>query len=98
VGGLSLPQAPLPAGAGALALEPPRPANARDAAQQFEALLLAQIMRSERESGNGWLGSGGDATGESAIDFAEQQLALLLSRQGGLGLAGLISSGLEPRR
>ena len=55
-------------------------------------------MRSERESGNGWLGSGGDATGESAIDFAEQQLALLLSRQGGLGLAGLISSGLEPRR
>jgi Rod binding domain-containing protein len=98
VEGLSQLQAPLPAGAGALALEPAHPANARDAAQQFEALLLAQIMRSERESGNGWLGSGGDATGESAIDFAEQQLALLLSRQGGLGLAGLISSGLEPRR
>jgi Rod binding domain-containing protein len=98
VEGLSPLQAPLPAGASALTVEPARPANARDAAQQFEALLLAQIMRSERESGNGWLGSGGDATGESAIDFAEQQLALLLSRQGGLGLAGLISSGLEPRR
>jgi Rod binding domain-containing protein len=96
--GLSLPQPALPAVASSLALEPSHPANARDAAQQFEALLLAQIMRSERESGNGWLGTGGDATGESAIDFAEQQLALLLSRQGGLGLAGLISSGLEPRR
>ena len=95
--GLSLPQTPLPGVASTLALEPPRPASARDAAQQFEALLLAQIMRSERESGNGWLGTGGDATGESAIDFAEQQLALLLSRQGGLGLAGLISAGLGPR-
>jgi len=96
VGTLSLPQIPGAAAGGTLGLEAPRPANARDAAQQFEALLLAQIMRSERESGNGWLGTGADATGESAIDFAEQQLALLLSRQGGLGLAGLISSGLEP--
>ena len=94
--GLSLPQTPLPALADAVTLQPPQPGNARDAAQQFEALLLAQIMRSERESGNGWLGTG-DATGESAVDFAEQQLALLLSRQGGLGLAGLISTGLEPR-
>jgi Rod binding domain-containing protein len=85
-------------GIGTPALEAPRPANARDAAQQFEALLLAEIMRSERESGNGWLGTGSDATGESAIDFAEQQLALLLSRNGGLGLAGLISSGLESRQ
>jgi Rod binding domain-containing protein len=97
VDGLSLPQTPLPL-ADSLTQQPPRPGNARDAAQQFEALLLAQIMRSERESGNGWLGSGGDATGESAIDFAEQQLALLLSRQGGLGLASLISTGLEPQR
>ena len=96
MGALSLPQIPAAAVAGTLGVEAPRPANARDAAQQFEALLLAQIMRSERESGNGWLGTGGDATGESAIDFAEQQLALLLSRQGGLGLAGLISSRLEP--
>jgi hypothetical protein len=44
---------------------PPHPANARDAARQFEGLLLAQIMRSERESGNSWLGTG-DATGESS--------------------------------
>jgi Rod binding domain-containing protein len=83
---------------GTLALAGRHPANAQDAAQQFEALLLAEIMRSERESGNGWLGTGSDATGESAIDFAEQQLASLLSRNGGLGLAGLISSGLESRR
>jgi Rod binding domain-containing protein len=73
-----------------------RPTNVRDAAQQFEALLLSEIMRSERESGGGWLGSGEDSSGDSSVEFAEQQLALVLARQGGLGLAGLISSGLEP--
>ncbi|HLI87027.1 MAG TPA: hypothetical protein VKV17_24180 [Bryobacteraceae bacterium] len=74
---------------------PSHPTSARDAAQQFEALLLSEIMRSERESGGGWLGSGEDASGDSAVEFAEQQLASVLARQGGLGLAGLISSGLE---
>jgi Rod binding domain-containing protein len=72
-----------------------RPKNAQEAAQQFEALLLSEVLRSERESGNGWLGTGDDSSGDCAIDFAEQQLALELARQGGLGLANLISSGLE---
>ena len=74
------------------------PAKIRDAAQQFEALLLTEMLRSERESGNGWLGSGGDATGECATDFAEQQLGLALAQRGGLGLAGLISTGLKRAR
>jgi flagellar protein FlgJ len=81
---------------------PPRaaddPAKIRDAAQQFEALLLGEMLRSERESGNGWLGSGGDATGECATDFAEQQLGLALAQRGGLGLAGMISASLEKAR
>ena len=38
---------------------PADPAKIRDAAQQFEALLIGQILRSARESGKGWLGSGG---------------------------------------
>ena len=73
------------------------PAQVRDAAQQFEALLLGQILRSVRESGGGWLGSGGDATGDCATDFAEQQFARLLAEQGWLGLAALISQGLAPK-
>lgn len=71
------------------------PAKARDAAQQFEALLLGQLLRSVRESGGGWLGSGGDAAGDCATELAEQQFARLLSQQGGLGLAALIEKGLE---
>ena len=69
----------------------------QDAAQQFEALLLAQVLRSERESGNGWLGPDKDPASDCASDFAEQQLAALLARQGGLGLSGLIAQGLEKR-
>lgn len=74
--------------------KPDDPAKVKDAAQQFEALLLGQMLRSVRESSGGWLGSGGDPAGESATDFAEQQFAKLLAQQGGLGLGTMISNGL----
>jgi Rod binding domain-containing protein len=73
------------------------PAKIRDAAQQFEALLLAQVLQTAHEGG-GWLGSGEDSAGDCASSFAEQQLALTMARQGGFGLAGLISKGLERGR
>ena len=72
------------------------PARIRDAAQQFEALLLNQILHSARQSsGGGWLSLGDDPAGDSATDFAEQQLADTLARQGGLGLAKMIAEGLH---
>lgn len=67
-------------------------AKAKDAAQQFEALLLGQILRTVRE--NSGFGQS-DTSGECATDFAEQQFAQLLAQRGGLGLARLISAGLE---
>jgi flagellar protein FlgJ len=73
------------------------PEKVRDAAQQFEALLMGQILRSARQGGSGWLG-GEDSSAECATDYAEQQLAAVLARQGGLGLAGLIAKGLEHNR
>jgi Rod binding domain-containing protein len=60
--------------------------------------LLGQILRTERQSGSGWLGSGEDSSAECATDYAEQQFAAVLARQGGLGLASLISKGLERSR
>jgi flagellar protein FlgJ len=71
------------------------PEKVRDAAQQFEALLLGQILRTERQSGSGWLGSGEDSSAECATDYAEQQFAAVLAQQGGLGLADVIAKGLE---
>jgi peptidoglycan hydrolase FlgJ len=72
------------------------PDKVHDAAQQFEALLLGQMLRSVRESNTGWMGSGGDAAGNCATDFAEQQFATVMAQQGGLGLATLITKGLTP--
>ena len=71
--------------------KPDDPAKVRDAAQQFEALLLSQILRSVRESCQR---EKSDQSGECATDFAEQQFARVLAQQGGLGLASLIARGL----
>ena len=70
------------------------PVKVRDAAREFEALLMGQILRGVRQSGAGWLGSGEDSSAECATDFAEQQFAAVLAQQGGLGLASLIVKGL----
>ena len=71
------------------------PAKIKDAAQQFEALLLAQILHSAHESGKGWLGSGCDSSSDSLGDYAEQQLAAVMAKNGGLGLAKMIAQGLQ---
>ena len=70
-------------------------AKARDAARQFEALLLAQILRTVRESGAG-LGKATES-GDCATDFAEQQFARVLAQQGGLGLSALLTTVLESK-
>jgi Rod binding domain-containing protein len=82
---------PLPDGTGH---KPGDPARIRDAAQQFEALLLGEMMRSARESTGNWLSNGDDSSGDCATDFAEQQFAAAMAQQGGLGLAALITEGL----
>jgi Rod binding domain-containing protein len=70
------------------------PAKIRDAAQQFEALLLTELLKSAHPSG-GWLGSGDEDAAGTAFSFAEQQLATTMAKQGGIGLSGLIAKGLE---
>jgi Rod binding domain-containing protein len=69
------------------------PKKVEDAARQFEALLVTQLIRAARDEG-GWLGSGGDGSGAPALEFAEEQLAAAISARGGLGLAQLISTSL----
>jgi len=73
------------------------PVRVRDAAEQFESLLLTQILKSVRQSGGGWLGES-DPSADCATDFAEEHFATMLARQGGLGLAGLIARGFERDR
>lgn len=70
------------------------PAKIHDAAQQFEALLIGQILQSVSESG-GWMGSGGDSASSCATGFAQEQLASMMAKSGGFGLADVIAKGLE---
>ena len=69
-------------------------ARARDAAQQFEALLLAQMLRMAR-AGSGWGQT--DSAAQGTTDFAEQQFALVLAQQGGVGLAAQIATALQAK-
>ena len=75
----------------------PRPRSATEAAKQFEALLIAQMMRSAHESTGASLGPDQDSTSDTMWDVAAQQFAKLLASNGGLGLAKLIQKGIQPQ-
>jgi len=68
-----------------------KPTKIADAAQQFEALLIGQMLRSVRESA----GDEQDSAGATMLDVADQQFSQLLAKNGGLGLAHMVVSGLE---
>ena len=73
-----------------------QPSKIAGAAKQFEALMLGQILKAAREaSDGGWLGTGEDNSGQLALEMAEQQFAQAMSSKGGLGIAKLVTSGLQ---
>jgi peptidoglycan hydrolase FlgJ len=73
------------------------PAKIREAASQFESLLIGQVFKSMHEDGEeGWLGSGEDQTASSAMGLADEYLAQAISKRGGLGLAAMIDRQLSP--
>ena len=63
----------------------------RESAQQFEALLIAQMLRQAREAA----GEDADEITATVMEMAEQRMAEVMAAQGGLGLAGLILRQLE---
>ena len=65
----------------------------KEAAQEFEALLLAQVLKAARQPGEGgWLTSGSDQSSNTALEMAESQLARVLASRGILGLDKLMAS------
>jgi flagellar protein FlgJ len=74
------------------------PAKIHDAAQQFESLLIGQLLKTSREAGGGgWLGTDDDDAGATGMEIAEQQFAKMLASNGGLGLSKTIEAGLRAR-
>ena len=72
--------------------------NLKDAAGKFEALLIAQMLKSARETDSGGWSGDADQSSSSIMDMAEQQLAELLGSQGSLGLARMVVSQLSPKK
>ena len=63
------------------------------AASEFEALFVAQMLRSAREAGKL---SDDDPSSGAMMEMAEDQLAQAISSGGGLGLARAIAASLNP--
>lgn len=93
IGEASLSWGQLPSGPGSESLK-----SVGEAAREFEALLIGQMLKSAREAdgSEGWLGTGQDSSGTSVLEFAEQQFAQLMASGGGLGLAKMVTQGLSP--
>jgi Rod binding domain-containing protein len=74
------------------------PEKIRDAASQFEALLISQVLKAAHESEDeGWLGTGEDQTAGSMMGLAEDYFARAMASRGGFGLARMVSAGLQRR-
>lgn len=73
------------------------PEKIHKAATDFEALLIAQLLKSARESGGGITGDADeqDETNSTLLELGEQQLAQALSSSGGLGIANMVIAGLS---
>ncbi len=76
------------------ARKPDNPAKIREAASQFEALLINQMMQSSRASSGGWMG-GEEDQNSTLTELGEQQFAQALASNGGLGIAKMIIAGLN---
>ena len=76
---------------------PPDAAKIRSTAQQFEALLIGELLKTSREAGaSGWLGTGdNDDAGQLGIEVGEQEFARMLAASGGLGLSKTIEAAMR---
>jgi flagellar protein FlgJ len=70
------------------------PVKVKEAAKQFEALLIGSMLKSMRDSEGGWLGTGDDDSASSAMEYAQESFAQALANNGGLGISALVANGL----
>jgi Rod binding domain-containing protein len=80
------------------AIAPEKAIGAAESAEQFEALLIEQMLRSMRSAeGEGWMGTGSDASSSSLMEYAEQEISRVIANGGGFGLAKVVRESLMPR-
>lgn len=83
--------------AGCAAKPKDTPAKIKEAASQFEALLINQLLQSARTSAGMGLSDDGDneGAGSALLELGEQQMSQALASSGGLGIAKMVVAGLE---
>jgi Rod binding domain-containing protein len=70
--------------------KPDSPARIHDAAQQFEALLIGELLKTSHEAA--W---DEEEAGQTGVQFGQEQFARMLASSGGLGLSSMIERGLK---
>jgi len=74
------------------------PEKIKDAASQFEGLMIGQILKAAHgDSDEGAFGGDADPASASAMDFANEYFARAMAAKGGLGLSNMIVAGLQKR-
>ncbi|MBM3723899.1 MAG: hypothetical protein FJW40_00530 [Acidobacteria bacterium] len=73
------------------------PEKVHDAAGQFEALMVEQLLKMMRTEGEGWLGGSADSSGDILQGMAEQAFAKVIGERGGFGLATMIEKQMSER-
>ena len=72
------------------------PERIKDAASQFEGLMIGQILKAAHgDSDEGAFGGDVDPASASAMDFANEYFARAMAAKGGLGLSNMIVAGLQ---
>jgi peptidoglycan hydrolase FlgJ len=71
-----------------------RPGKIHEAAQQFEALMIGQMLKSARENGSS-LDEDEGAGQDAAMEMAEAQFAGVLANSGGLGLSPVVEQSVS---
>jgi Rod binding domain-containing protein len=72
------------------------PERIKDAASQFEGLMIGQILKAAHgDSDEGAFGGEADPASASAMDFANEYFARAMAAKGGLGLSRMIVAGLQ---
>lgn len=78
---------------------PGKTANAqspKQAATEFESLLVGQMLKSMREGKEeSWLGGESSAGNESVMEMAEQQVARAIAQSGGFGIARMLDKSFQ---
>jgi Rod binding domain-containing protein len=69
--------------------------DALSAAREFEALLIARLLKTAREAGQA-LGDTSIPTGaEGYLELAEEHVARVMAQRGAFGIAHIVFQGLE---